>query len=133
MKKITATILGFAGAPIIPAIYGAFTTPIARDFEMLRQVPLVLMFYVFALPFIVVFGVPAFLLARYLRLVRWWSAVAVGITIGAIVAILVAIQGTIDIQDFIIFCPLGGASGLTFWLIWKQGRETSENDNVKTR
>lgn len=127
MKKITATILGFAGAPIIPAIYGAFTTPIARDFEILRQAPLVLMFYVFALPFIVVLGVPAFLLARYLRLIRWWSAVGVGIVSGAIVAVLVAIQGTVDVQDFVIFCPLGGASGLTFWLIWKQGQEPSEN------
>lgn len=123
MKKITATVLGFVVAPLIPSIYGALATPITRNFDLFTQLPLIPAFYGYALLFTIVFGVPAFLLIQYFHLVRWWTAFVGGVLIGAIVLVVVHLPGTPDARDFMETCPLGGVSGFVFWLVWKCGRE----------
>lgn len=135
MNKTTATILGFAAAPIIPSVYSALTTHITENFNLFAQLSLIIIVYGYALWFTIIFGVPTFLLARHFKLIRWWSALIAGIAIGAIVVVLVYFRGKPDVHAFMITCPLGGATGFTFWLIWKQGRErhpsTNNNDEVR--
>lgn len=132
MKKITATIVGFVVAPLVPSIYGALATPITRKFDIFTQLPLIPAFYGYALLFTIVFGVPAFLLIQHFRFIRWWTALVGGVVIGAIVLVIVHLPGTPSARDFMGTLPLGGVSGLVFWLIWKQGQEPSEKSNDTT-
>ena len=116
-------------APLTPAVFGALSTPITDKLELLPILFLTPLFYFYTFLATIFLGVPAFLLGRRLRLIKWWSALVAGTVIGALVAVLIWLQSKIQVHDFIIFCPLGAASAFTFWLIWRCGHDFDDRDN----
>jgi hypothetical protein len=57
-----------------------------------------------------------------MNLVRWWSALAAGFFVGAIVAVLVRLQSIIHAQEVMLLGIEGALSGVVFWVIWKLAR-----------
>ena len=114
-------VLGFVAAAIFPAIVLAVTSPITegRLVGALGILPLLL---VFSCGAVLLLGLPLFLLLRRFRLVRWWSAIASGLVIGALVAVITRAPGVVKPGDFIVMVPLGGATAFLFWLIWRPRR-----------
>jgi hypothetical protein len=123
MRRRTAAVLGFLSAPLVSALIGAALTPVTRTFDLRAFLGLVPVFYFFAAVVTVLLGIPAFLLLLRFKLVRWWSALGAGFLIGALVALIMRSPNAIQPRDVLVFAPTGAASALSFWLIWKLGRE----------
>jgi hypothetical protein len=82
------------------------------------------LFYVFSAGAAIVFGLPTFLVLFWLRLIRWWTSLGVGMAIGALMAVLLeATHGGAPVAEILLMAGIGAASTLTFWLIWRWGRE----------
>jgi len=79
-------------------------------------------FYAFSLFFTLVLGLPVFLLLRRLSLVRWWSALAAGIAIGAIVASLVQGSTFLSVEVAGFGAALGAGEAMLFWFVWLSSR-----------
>jgi hypothetical protein len=62
MKKITAAVVGFVVAPILPAVVSALGTPAMRDRGMTSILRGTVFFYYFAAAFTILFGIPTFCL-----------------------------------------------------------------------
>lgn len=119
MKKRTALIVAVFASPAIPAVWAGLTIPlIPRTFHLSSQLAVSGMYYQWSLYAMLLLGYPAFLLGRKLNLINWWSAIIAGCVIGAFVS--AALLGN---QQFITISLMGAASALTFWAIWRMGRD----------
>jgi hypothetical protein len=79
--------------------------------------------YPFSAFFVVALGLPTFLLLRPFRPGRWWSVLVVGLLLGGAVAI--AVRGHLYLPDLLLDGPLGSASALAFWLVWRRGLDVN--------
>lgn len=121
MKKITAAVVGFLAAPLLPAAAVALSTPITADrLDFVYRLGMVPFFYFYSAIATVLFGIPAFLLLR-VGLIRWWSTLSAGAIIGLIVATVV--PGQASVTSYFEYVLLGTASAWIFWLVWKQGHD----------
>jgi hypothetical protein len=127
MKTKTATIVAFFVAPIIPALYLSLAFPLTRQYNLLAQLVLFPFMYNYPLIAMLLFGYPAFLLGKRIQLITWWSTLVVGVLIGALMGVIAQIQGHIHLSEVALMSLLGGLSGLTFWAIWKTGRDEVES------
>lgn len=123
MRTQTAIIVAFFGSPCIPSAYGCLSTPIVKGPLLWESFLLFPVFYAYSLAAMVLFGMPAFYLGHKTNLIRWWSALVAGTIIGAILAVLIRLPDAVQRQDLVITCPLGALTAVTFWLIWKSGRD----------
>ena len=121
ITKKTSTQLGFAVASFISGLTIVIVERMAGTHDALGVLGVLIFGYIFTWIPVLIFGLPAFLVLRHLRLVRWWSAVAGGLIIGGVVS--VAIQHSIMAREFTVYTIAGTASGLCFWLIWILGGE----------
>jgi len=78
-------------------------------------------FYLFSTIFVVVLGVPTFLLLRPFRPGHWWSVAAAGFLLGVLAAVIMRSPNNPNSHDFISFGPIGAATAVVFWLIWRYG------------
>lgn len=122
-SEATATAIGTVVAPLVASAcllgagaiwHGDF---VAADIHWLLA--LAAMYYFYTLVITVLFAVPAFLVLRQLKYVRWWSASLVGFAAGVIGAALTGGAGSAKV---VMFWGLPGAFGaLSFWMIWRYG------------
>ena len=76
--------------------------------------------YPYVLGLTLILGLPAFLIFDRVRLVRWWTAAATGLVVGAIVAIwLTGSSARHPAYFFAIWCAAGVGEALTFFSIWR--------------
>jgi hypothetical protein len=108
-------VIGLLVAPLAPAIYFSLMTQVTSDPASQPNFGLVPLFYPYVLAVSFFLGLPAYLLARRLSLVTWWSALIVGVAISALFAN--------QLHDLLILCPLGAASALLFWVFAKRAQE----------
>jgi hypothetical protein len=85
-------------------------------------------FYYFSAMAAVLFGLPIFLVLLSFKLIRWWSALATGLVIGALMGIIVKSPQPIHFPEMLFLASTGAASTLGFWLIWRQGRGADDID-----
>jgi hypothetical protein len=78
-------------------------------------------FYFFSFLTMLFLGMPAFLLLLACDLIRWWTALAAGIFVGAVVAFVLRLPGTALAHDFAVTVPVGAATAVCFWLIRQLG------------
>lgn len=144
---LTAAIVGPALLLIGPYIYGSFQLPVANDGHLwVRVKNFSLMTLMVSSGFVILLGVPAFLLLRWKRLIRWWSTIGSGLLLAAVpMAILTwplrysHLKGSSiinGVQTMIDGVPttagwlqyaggvgmlggLGAVGGLCFWLVWR--------------
>lgn len=125
MNENTAAIIGFAIAPIVPALMVSLGTPVTPEGpDLLTTIGLFPIGYLFSAAVTGLLGVPLFLLARRLNLVRWWSAVMAGSAIG--IAGSIAFQwpniGEINSSANVIYALTGALAAFVFWVIWTFGQ-----------
>lgn len=121
MKKFAVVMTGFLVAPLIAAVITAALAPIGggEDFIAWGLIPI---FYLFAFFATLFFGMPAFFLLSRFNLITWWSSVIVGVVIGGLAGIILRLPSTPHLHDFTAMMPVGAASALSFWLIWRLAR-----------
>jgi hypothetical protein len=123
-------LLAFGAAAIVATIGAellALLTESGVDaFTTLGFFPVVLYFSAL---FSVLFGLPAYLLGRRLKLISWWSTMIVGFSIGVAVALLLEWRspGFADpLRQLLVTCgsygSVGAISGIAFWLVWRGSR-----------
>ena len=125
-KRHVITTLGFLIAPLAAAISLTAIEVAEGDLDLLDAWTLAWVFivYCYALGVTLIFGLPAFLLLSRFDKVTWWSAILVG-SFSALVMVLV-FRG---LNAFVVV-PVGGASALLFWLIWRWGSAGNDQGNV---
>ena len=123
MKEDTAALIGFAVAPIVPALMFCLGTPVTREeTSLLTIIGSLPIGYLFSAAFTGLLGAPLFLLARRWNVVRWWSAAVGGAAIGLVASIAVRWPGEINNSANIIYALTGAVAAFVFWVIWSFGR-----------
>ena len=135
MKEPAAVVVGIAVVPVIPAatlVAIAILYPVGGN-SVVEWSPytismIFLAIYLFCLSPMILLGLPASLVGRYFKLVRWWSALIVGCSPGALMAVLIPLYGG-GTYDFLLNEIIGAASGLVFWAVWglSQGGARCQN------
>jgi hypothetical protein len=113
-KNIEATVGGFVFSATVPAFIAATFYPLTDGF--IGYIISFIYAYFFSHLGAGFFGLPIFLAAEKLRLLRWWTAVFGG----ALCALLINVFlhfGPPSLHELQIFIPTGALTGLTFWLI----------------
>ena len=134
MNEQTATRVAFVTVPAIPAVIGAFLTPITQEFDIVTVVGFAAIFYVITGAVTAALAVPIFYWLRRRNLVRWWTALSTGLFIGVLVALSIRLPnirylaGDILRHDISLLGFEGAASALVFWIIWKSGSRLGERD-----
>ena len=125
ITKKRSTQVAFAVAPVVPGLTIVIAEHMAGTQDAFGVFGVLVFGYLYSWLPMLVLGLPSFLLARHLRLVKWWSALCAGLIIGA--AVYTAIQHSITDRGFVVYTIAGAASGLCFWCIWSLGKETNVN------
>ena len=116
-------IIGFLAAAVLPALMFGLLTPVLTrgsiNTDLRSVLGLSLLAYPFACLAELVFAVPGFLALSLLNLVRWWTAVASGLLIGAIVDLVIGFPTPVQPRALLLMAATGGVSALIFWLIWR--------------
>jgi hypothetical protein len=133
VKQKTATLIAFLTAPVVPLVTGAILTPGMGSFDFLTILVFAVIFYGISAVVTAAFGAPIFVWLLRINLVRWWSALLAGIVVGAAVAVIVRLPNLASLHDVWLLGLEGAASAFVFWLIWKQGRESSDTKIDKMR
>ena len=95
-----------------------------------------LVFYPFSLMATLLLGMPVFLALKWFQLVAWWSALASGFFVGAVMVVALRLPYLPTPEDFLkgisTFGPLGALAGFAFWLIWRRGTDPQVAANSDT-
>lgn len=88
---VLAAILAPAGVMALLYLYGQFMTFEADDpYIWVRTRGFLIICLLVSAAYVVVLGIPAYLLLRWRNAVHWWSAIASGFVLGAIPVALIA-------------------------------------------
>jgi hypothetical protein len=123
MTELKRAVLGFLVATTIPAAVLSIFWPLGGEHRIDAILGSFAVAYPFSAGFTISLGLPAFLVLRPFRPGNWWSAVVVGIILGAVVAMLIR-RGHLFPEDLANFCAIGGLTAFVFWLIWKPEGKT---------
>ncbi len=118
MRQSDSAVWAFAASTLLPAVVVSVRTPLTDDLTVSSFIASLFVAFLFSLAANVLLGVPTFLIMRKLKWMRWWSAVAVGLVLGALLSVLIRFP-SFDASDFLTIVPLTVLSTLTFWVIWK--------------
>jgi hypothetical protein len=128
MRPAMPTVVAFLVAPLIAAfslsVAGSVETGLT-NFSLLVLLGWTVVFYFYAALATAVLGLPSFLLLRKLGVVRWWSAILVGIAVGIVVFVLVDPRGLAAVLSeprSIVWGGIGALSAFAFWAIWRRGQ-----------
>jgi hypothetical protein len=124
MSKVSANTVGFFVASAIPAALFSIFTPLAGKLGIGFLIDFIV-YYPFSVAATVLFGLPAFLLLRRLRLVTWWTTLAGGYAVGTLMAIILGLPNRPETRDFVMFGSVGLVSGFVFWMISRCGRDSA--------
>ncbi len=124
MRKAIAATCGFLIAPLVSALILVVFTLVADGSARSGGLLILPIYYSAAAGVTVLLGLPIFLVLLRFNLVRWWSALLAGTVIGALAGITIGRQA-VELAGFLVMVSASTASGLTFWMIWRLGREPS--------
>ncbi|GLQ98260.1 hypothetical protein [Dyella mobilis] len=121
MFRSAAEAIGCWIAPIPIVGVGVVESILYTRFNAIAILLLLLIVYISALGFTLVFGYPLYRLLARLNAFRWWTSVLSGFAIGAAASALIGHHPTLLSKEVLINASAAAASGLLFWLI-QQGR-----------
>ena len=108
-------------ALLISALVASLGMSVPLDGQAIDPIVTVGLFplvYWFCLLAVGVLGVPLFILGRRLNLVRWWSSTLCGFFAGGAADLVMRFpNGPPAASELLRLAVIGGASGLTFWLV----------------
>jgi hypothetical protein len=125
VKPRITTIIAFIAVPIIPAAGLAMLT----DWSF-NSFWLVLLYYPHALIITSALSVPAYFIGKWLGLIRWWSALTVGLFIGTLFGYWLMedsvygpglVTPLFFAENVFWLTAFGGLSGFVFWWVWSVG------------
>jgi hypothetical protein len=126
-RSAAFTAIAFVVSPLVAAlglsVAGSVETG-GENFSVLSLLGWTVVFYIYAALATLVLALPSFLLLRRFGVVRWWSALLVGIAIGVVVFafVLPGGSGPVTSDSRLIWCgSMGALSALVFWVIWRRG------------
>jgi hypothetical protein len=133
-SAIFSTLAAFAVVPLVPTLLIMINAAITSEWQGHYFWAMLSMYLPSAIVELV-FGVPAYLLGRRLKLIRWWSALIVGAVTGAMV--FVALQwnplANVTLQSaghlaigLVLWSAAGAISGAVFWGIWILGHNNQK-------
>ena len=118
-KESISIALSLAAAGFGPLVGGTLLYAIQGKFgDIPMGLAISLVVYPVAFIFACIFGLPLFLLARHLKLVRWWSAIASGLLVGCAVQFLV-LNGPHHFENLLLYAIEGMSSALLFFAVWR--------------
>lgn len=123
MTKARTQLLGFALAPMIPAVLFAAASPGLTDGRLLTSFALLPIFYLYALVFTCVLGIPAYLFLQRFALLTWWSTLIAGAVLGA--ASMTLVQATASVALF--GAAVGAGEALLIWIAWRFSRSSRDD------
>jgi hypothetical protein len=127
VRSSYAAVPAFIVASLVPAVVFALVNPLTDKGSVKSLLGWVLVFYLYSLLATVFLGLPVFLVLRRLGLIRWWSALASGAAIGALVTVLVNPAAAVS-RDVFLAIGAGALAALGFWAVWalrKGGKATA--------
>jgi hypothetical protein len=118
-----AVTAAFCIAPVLPSIF----IPLVGRWRFPPDVVGTLPVYVIALPFVLVLGLPLFLLFSKMRIFSWWGSILGGAFGG--VAILTLLGGLHNLWGYplLLYGAVGAATGLAFWGVVMLGPEPNQS------
>ena len=122
MTQNQATALGLFAAATVTPIFYAFFVPLGGKFDLGLVLITLTMIYWISLTAIAVLGFPAFIVLKRYKLVKWWSAIGVGLIAGPLAVIGVVQISSTNFEELLKFSVLGGIAGFAFWIFWRLGR-----------
>lgn len=122
MKEGSATVVGFLAASLVPPTVLSAIAPLSDELTIVSFAGSFLVSYPFSLAFVMVLGIPTFLLLRRFGTGWWWLILPIGFFLGSLV--LMAFQSPIYLtfREVALYGSLGAASALVFWLIWRRSK-----------
>lgn len=129
MNRVLATFLAAAAAPVTAAVALGVAAVMQFGEPASNAFFAVLLFYPFAFVAELLLGGPLLVLAWRLKLIRWWSATIGGGLVAFVIAL--ALQpsqlGALGAHaaGWAMWTATGAASGLTFWLVWRLGKDAA--------
>lgn len=128
-------ITGFLVAAVLPALMFGLLTPVVTrgpiNTDIRSAWGLSLAAYPFACLAELVFAVPVFLALLLLDLVRWWTAAASGLVVGAVVDVMIGYPTPVQPRHLLLMATIGGVSALIFCLIWRPASRLDAAVNIR--
>ena len=130
MRRSTAAVAGFLVAPLISSLLAAVLTRTTRSGipDPIVVLGLIPVMYSASICVVAVLGIPSFLILNRFRRVSWFSSVISGLLIGLLVAMVVTLPNLVTLHDALVMGSIGALSALSFWQIWKYGRDSAETN-----
>jgi hypothetical protein len=122
VRRVTAGVLAFAAAALVPAVILSATTPLFEGTDVVPRIGMLPVFGFFSAAAVALFGIPLFLLFLRFGLVRWWSVLGAGLVGGALVGVIVS-SNRLQAPAVLFMSGIGIAAALAFWVVWRLGRE----------
>jgi len=121
MKQPVALIVALLTASTIPVVAGAIMAPPPDVASLLFAIVV----YAYACFFTTVFGLPTYLLFDRMGWARWWSAVVLGVFVGAVAGAFVwKPYGSLDV-DVPVMAATGAVTALAFWMVARRAGHSS--------
>jgi hypothetical protein len=122
MRSGIAAVIGFLSAPLVSAFVMTGYTLLADGRGLSGGLLLLPIYYYGSAVPTLLLGIPAFLVLSRFDAVRWWSALLVGVVIGMVAGAVLGVRFIGPLGLLVMACA-GAVSALTFWLIWRCGKE----------
>jgi len=122
MRKGIAATVGFLIAPLISALILVVYTLVADGAAPSAGLLILPIYYSASAGATLLLGLPIFLVLLRFNLVQWWSALLAGMVIGALAGITIG-RHVVELAGLLVVTIAGTAAGLTFWMIWRLGKE----------
>src|SRR5271165_2376219 len=120
----TATTSAFL---IAPAIAGAAISLLPPGFEMTWWfLGWILACYLLSVAFVLLLGLPIFLLLSRFGLVNWWAAFLGGFVGGMGIPLILGFAHG-NARAVFIYGVIGAATGFAFWLVWRLGPDPTQS------
>ncbi len=127
MRQRASTFAAFLAAPLVPALLVALTqTSWGREGIAKLSFWLAAGYCVIGI-YVLLLGLPAYLIARRFGLVNLWTALGTGLLIAAILS-FTSLHGQVSWESASYRLPgnalIGAISAFVFWGIWRTGRRS---------
>lgn len=120
-QKAASLVLGFLAAPLVPLAVATVVFPRQAYIGDALSNMLTAGFYLVALAYTLVVGVPVFVSLRRRGILNTLSMSLSGLVIGALAALLFRWPHQSATDDILVLAPTGFVSAMVFWVIWRMG------------
>lgn len=104
-------------APLVPSF--VLTIVAGNNIGYASAIQLMPVIYIVALTAAVLLALPALVLVGRFGRITWWVCLIVGVATAVMVEFAIHWPSSPNVSDFVRMAPIGAASALTFWLLWR--------------